>query len=113
MNHVDPLLAPRPEFADTQPDLRAASRRSPKQRLVAEVKQNTKLFLLGAAVGTSAGFALAALTLKKPPRPLALFPEPKSVLLRNLARAALFAVGRTLVRRAFSRAAARRGSAAI
>ncbi|HEX3775770.1 MAG TPA: hypothetical protein VHV51_14960 [Polyangiaceae bacterium] len=106
MTYVDPLVARRPEFADTQPDLRAPARRTPKQRLVAEAKQNVKPFLLGAAVGASAGFTLAAIILKKQPRPLALFPESKSVLLENLARAALIAVGRRLVRRAFSLAVA-------
>ena len=104
MTHVDPLIAHRPELADTLPDLRPLTKASAPHPALARAKREAKPFLLGAAVGASLGFTLAVLTVKKPPRPFALFPEPKSVLVKTIVRAALLAAGRAALHRAFVKA---------
>ncbi len=101
MAHVDPLIAHRPEFADTLPDLRPLTESTKQHPALAAAKREAKPFLLGAAVGASVGFTIAVLTVKKAPRPFALFPEPKSVLVKTIVRAALIAAGRAALRRAF------------
>jgi len=104
MPHVDPLIAHRPEFADTQPDLRSLTRSVAPRPALQRLKRDAKPLALGAAIGASIGFTLAVLTVKKPPRPFAPFPEPKSVLLKTVLRAALIAAGRTALHRALARA---------
>lgn len=101
MAHVDPLIAHRPEFADTLPDLRPLTKPTPAHPALAAAKRDVKPLLLGAAVGASVGFTLAVLTVKKPARALALFPETKSVFVKTIVRAALIAAARTALRRAF------------
>jgi len=85
------------------PDLRPPppTNAAPAHPALTAARREAKPFLLGAAVGASIGFTLAVLTVKKPPRALALFPETKSVLVKTMVRAALIAAGRAALRRAF------------
>jgi len=112
MAHVDRSTARRPEFADTQPDLRSSTQlartnpTAPTKPIWTRLEREAKPFLFGAAVGASFGFTLAVLTVKKPPRSFALFPEPESELLKTVGRAALLATLRVALRRAFLKAVA-------
>lgn len=111
MAHIDPLLAQRPELADTLPDVLSLANATP-----AALAANAPLkpsfaraaalpFLLGAGVG-----AAAVLALRRQKQPLfTLFPVSKSILLSRVVKIVVLGVGRALLRRAFSRAAARAG----
>jgi hypothetical protein len=103
MPNLDPVITHRPEFADTQPDLRALSYRAPKQTALARVKRNAAPLLIGAGVGVGVALAVTALTHKKQPS-FTLFPVSKSTLFGSLAKGALIALGRTALRRAFAHA---------
>ncbi len=102
MAHVDPLIAHRPEFADTQRDLRVFTL-SPPPTTLARIKENATPLLIGAGIGAAAALTIAALTSKKQPS-FTLFPVSKATLVGNLAKIAIIAVGRTALRRAFSHA---------
>ena len=91
MAHVDPLIAHRPEFADTQPDLRILESSISKTAL-ARLKKNALPLLVGAGVGVGLTVTVAALTSKKQAR-FSLFPVPRATLFGNLAKVALIAVG--------------------
>src|SRR5450432_3849648 len=66
MAHVDPLIAHRPEFADTQPDLRVLTM-APEASSLARLKENATPLLIGAGVGAAAALVVAALMFKKQP----------------------------------------------
>jgi len=102
MAHVDPLIAHRPEFADTQPDLRVLTM-APEASSLARLKENATPLLIGAGVGAAAALVVAALMFKKQPS-FTLFPVSKSTLFGRVAKIALLAVGRTMLRRAFAHA---------
>ena len=102
MAHVDPLIAHRPEFADTQRDLRILMSPQPPT-VLARLKANATPLLVGAAVGAAAALAVTALTFKRSPS-FTLFPVSKSTLFGNLAKIAVIAIGRTLLRGALARA---------
>jgi hypothetical protein len=102
MAHVDPLIAHRPEFADTQPDLRVLTLSAPPTA-IARIKENATPLLIGAGVGAAAALAIAQLTWRKQPS-FTLFPVSKATLVGNLAKIAIMAMGRTMLRRAFARA---------
>jgi hypothetical protein len=102
MAHVDPLIAHRPEFADTQPDLRVRAL-APPPKTLARIKQNATPLLIGAGIGAAAALAIGALGAKKRPN-FSLFPVSKATLFGNLAKIAIIAVGRTVLRHAFARA---------
>lgn len=99
MAHVDPLIAQHPEFADTMPDLRRLTR--PKWSALSRARRNAVPFLLGAGAGASVVLALSAFGTKKTAS-FAWFAPPRSSLLGNLARGALIALGRTMLRRALA-----------
>jgi hypothetical protein len=101
MAHVDPLIAQRPEFADTQPDLSLLTPRS--KTILARLKRNAAPLLIGAGVGAGVVLAVAALSPKKRPR-LTLFPAHPATLGGKVAKIALLAVGRVVLRRAFAHA---------
>lgn len=102
MAHVDPLITHRPEFADTQPDLRSLMSR-PAPTTLERVKQSATPFLIGAGVGAGLAVAVAALSSKRRVG-FTLFPVSRSTLLGNIAKIALLAVGRSLLSRAFAHA---------
>jgi hypothetical protein len=102
MAHVDPLLTHRPEFADTQPDLRALMS-SPAPTTLERAKQSARPYLIGAGVGAGLAAAVAALSSKKQPS-FTLFPMARSTLFGAVTKIALLAVGRSLLSRAFARA---------
>jgi hypothetical protein len=105
MAHVDPLIAHRPEFADTQPDIRIRERRSSKTALE-RIKRNALPLLVGAGVGVGLTVAVSALTSHKQSR-FTLFPAPRSTLFGSVAKVALIAIGRAALRRALDHAVER------
>jgi hypothetical protein len=102
MPHLESRIARRPELADTQPDMRALTQPPPKPAL-RRLKEAAPPFLLGAGFGAGVALTIAALSAKRRPS-FTLFPVPKSSLARNLAKVALLAVGRAVLRRALERA---------
>ena len=102
MAHVDPSITHRPEFADTQPDMRTLL--NPKAPTTLQrVKQGATPFLIGAGVGASLAAVVVLASSKKQPS-FTLFPVAKSTMLGSVAKVALLAVGRGLLRRAFAHA---------
>jgi hypothetical protein len=109
MAHIDPLLAQRPELADTLPDVLSLATATPtalgaSAPLEVSFARSAALpFLVGAGVG-----AAAVLAFRRQKQPLfTLFPVSKSVLLSRAVKLVVLGVGRALLRRAFSRAVAR------
>ncbi len=96
--------AQRPKPAGLQPAQRAVKvARSSGTR--ARLEQNAKPFLIGAGVGAAVTAAVVVLTSKKPAPSFTLFAEPKSKAFAGVAKIALVAIGRTLLRRALAHAA--------
>ncbi len=96
--------ADRPKLA-TPPDLRAVNPRPARPTTLTRLEQNVKPFLIGAGVGASVAAAVVLLTSKKRPPAFTLFPEPKSQVFASVAKVALIALGRMLLRRALTHAA--------
>jgi len=105
MPHVDPLIAHRPEYADTQPDIRIRERPSTRTALQ-QIKNNALPLLVGAGVGVGLTVAVTALTSKKHAR-FTLFPVSQATLFGSVAKVALIAVGRVALRRALAHAVER------
>jgi hypothetical protein len=105
MTYVDPLLAAPPKLADTAPGLGSALA-SPKPTTLERIRENAAPLLLGAGVGAGLAFAVTTLTYKKGPR-FTLFPVSQSTLLGSVAKVALLAVGRALLRRVLADAVAK------
>jgi hypothetical protein len=108
MAHIDPLLAQRPELADTLPDVLSLATATPTALVgnaphKASFARSALPFLVGVGVG-----AAAVLALRRQKQPLfTLFPVSKSILLSRMVKIVVLGVGRALLRRAFSRAVAR------
>lgn len=109
MAHIDPLLAQRPELADTLPDILSLVTATPPA-LVANaplkasfVRSVALPFLAGAGLGAA---AVLAFRRQKPPR-FTLFPVSKSILLSRVVKIVVLGVGRALLHRALSRTFAR------
>jgi hypothetical protein len=103
MATLDPHMAHPAQFADTQPNVRAPTTPPPPTQL-AQIKRDARPYLIGAGVGVGVALAAVALTSRKRSRSYSLFAEPKSQVIAGLAKIALLAVGRTLLRRAFTHA---------
>lgn len=97
--------ARRPKLASTEPGQRALEATPSRPSTLARLEQNAKPFLVGVGVGAAVTAAVVMLTSRKPTPPFTLFAEPKSKVLAGVAKVALVAIGRALLRRGLAHAA--------